>query len=115
MIDPQAWHYWRGIPRFIHGHQNRRGHCRVLQLGEAGYLTISEVAKALGIGTTNLRRREGSLHPHAARIGRIRAYHEADIALLRRRDRAQSTSRKAVPPPPAKLEGSRIGYTPGSR
>jgi len=28
---------------------NRRGHWRVLQLREAGYLTVSEVAKALGI------------------------------------------------------------------
>src|SRR6266566_5179327 len=63
VIDPQAWHYRRGIPRFTHGHHNRRGHWRVLQLREAGYLTISEVAKALGIGTTTLRRREGTVYP----------------------------------------------------
>ena len=62
------------------------GHWRVLQLREAGYLTTSDVAKALGIGTTSLRRREGTLYPRAARIGGIRVYHEADIELLRRRD-----------------------------
>ncbi len=38
------------VPRYVHGHQNRRGYWRVLQLREAGYLTVSEVAKALGIG-----------------------------------------------------------------
>jgi hypothetical protein len=60
IIDLQAWHYRRGIPRFVQGHQNLRGHWRVLQLRQAGYLTVSEVAKALGIGTTTLRRREGT-------------------------------------------------------
>jgi DNA-binding transcriptional MerR regulator len=58
----------------------------VLRLREAGYLTVSEVAKALGIGTSTLRRREGTVYPRAARIGGIRVYHEADIELLRRRD-----------------------------
>ena len=68
------------------GRQNRRGHWLVLQLREAGYLTVSDVAKALGIGTTSLRRREGTLYPRAARIGGIRVYHVADVELLRRRD-----------------------------
>src|SRR6266849_6471342 len=86
VIDLQARHYRHGIPRFTHGHHNRRGHWRVLQLREAGYLTVSDVAKALGIGTTSLRRREGTLYPRAARIGGIRVYHEADVELLRRRD-----------------------------
>src|SRR2546426_4992010 len=58
-------------------------HWLVLQLREAGYLTVSDVAKALGIGTTSLRRREGTLYPRAARIGGIRVYHEADIERLR--------------------------------
>ncbi len=75
VIDLQARHYRHGIPRFTHGHHNRRGHWRVLQLREAGYLTISEVAKALGIGTTTLRRREGTIYPPASRIGGIRVYH----------------------------------------
>ena len=57
----------------------------VLQLREAGYLTVSEVAKELGIGTTTLRRREGTIYPLAARIGGIRVYREADVELLRRR------------------------------
>ncbi len=70
----------------MHGHQNRRGYWRVLQLRQAGYLTVSEVAKALGIGTTTLRRREGTVYPRAARIGGIRVYHEADVELLRRRN-----------------------------
>ncbi len=48
-IRLQPRHYWR-VPRYVHGHQNRRGYWRVLQLREAGYLTVSEVAKALGIG-----------------------------------------------------------------
>lgn len=87
VIDLQAWHYRRGIPRFIHAHHNRRGHWRVLELRQAGYLTVSEVAKALGIGTTTLRRREGTVYPRAARIGGIRVYHEADVELLRRRDK----------------------------
>lgn len=92
VIDLQAWHYRRGIPRFLHGHQNRRGHRRVLQLRQAGYLTISQVAKALGIGTTTVRRREGTIYPQAARIGGIRVYHEADVELLRRRDQVSSTA-----------------------
>ena len=53
---------------------------------QAGYLTVSEVAKALGVGVTTLRRREGNIYPRATRIGGIRVYHEADIELLRRRD-----------------------------
>lgn len=80
-------HFWRGVPRHIHGHQNRRGHWRVLQLKQTGYLTTSEVARAVGIGVTTLRRREGPLYPQAARIGGIRVYHEADVELLRRRDK----------------------------
>src|SRR2546422_11606206 len=69
-----------------------RGHWLVLQLREAGYLTVSDVAKALGIGTTSLRRREGTLYPRAARIGGIRVYHEADIERLRCRDKVPSTA-----------------------
>ena len=92
VVDLQARHYRHGVPRFIHGHHNRRGHWLVLQLREAGYLTVSDVAKALGIGTTSLRRREGTLYPRAARIGGIRVYHEADIELLRRRDTVPSTA-----------------------
>ena len=65
---------------------------RVLQLRQAGYLTVSEVAKALGIGTTTLRRREGTIYPPAARIGGIRVYHEADVESLRRRDQVPSTA-----------------------
>jgi len=67
-------------------------HWLVLQLREAGYLTVSDVAKALGIGTTSLRRREGTLYPRAARIGGIRVYHEADIERLRCRDKVPSTA-----------------------
>jgi hypothetical protein len=90
-IELQARHYWeRGIPRFIHGHQNRRGHWRVLQLRQVGYLTVSDVARALGIGTTTVRRREGSVYPRAARIGGMRVYREADIERLRRRDNVPS-------------------------
>src|SRR5439155_12333304 len=80
-LEPR--HYWRGAPRHIHGHQNRRGHWRVLQLRQAGYLTVSEVAKALGIGATTLRRREGTVYPRAARIGGMRVYREADVERLR--------------------------------
>jgi len=69
----------------VHGHQNRRGHWRVLQLRKAGYLTTSEVAKALGIGTTTLRRREGAGYPVAARIGGIRVYRREDLQALGRR------------------------------
>ncbi len=64
--------------------------CQVLQLRQAGYLTVSEVAKALGIGTTTLRRREGAIYPQAARIGVIRVYHEADVELLRRQNKVPS-------------------------
>ena len=85
VIRLQPRHYWRGVPRHVHGHQNRRGHWRVLQLKEAGYLTASDVARALGIGVTTLRRREGTIYPQAARIGGIRVYHEADVERLRRR------------------------------
>ena len=87
VIDLRARHSrGRGIPRFIHGHHNRRGHWLMLQLRQAGYLTVSDVAKTLGIGTTTLRRREGTVYPRAARIGGIRVYREADVELLRCRD-----------------------------
>ena len=79
-------------------------HWLVLQLREAGYLTVSDVAKALGIGTTSLRRREGTLYPRAARIGGIRVYHEADVELLRRRD--------TVPP---RVAGGTAGFGPWTR
>jgi hypothetical protein len=48
----------------------------MLQLKQAGYLTTGEVAQALGIGVTTLRRREGTIYPQAVRIGGIRVYHE---------------------------------------
>ncbi len=51
---------------------------------------VSEVAKALGIGATTLRRREGTVYPRAARVGGIRVYQDADIELLRRRDKPPS-------------------------
>ena len=41
VIRLQPRHYWRGAPRHVHGHQNRRGHWRVFQLKQAGYLTTS--------------------------------------------------------------------------
>lgn len=71
------------MPRHVHGHQNLRSHWRVLQLRQAGYLTTSEVAKALGIGTTTLRRREGGVYPHPARIGGIRVYRIEEVEGLR--------------------------------
>jgi hypothetical protein len=55
----------------------------VLQLRQAGYLTTLDVAKALDIGTTTLRRREGSVYPLPARIGGIRVYREFDLVTLR--------------------------------
>jgi DNA-binding transcriptional MerR regulator len=58
----------------------------VLRLKAAGYLTPSDVARALGIGVSTLFRREGTVYPRAARIGGIRVYHEADIEVLRRRE-----------------------------
>lgn len=78
----------------------------MLRLREAGYLTVSGVAKALGIGTTTLRRREGTLYPRAARIGGIRVYHEADstvkggrrgIALARSTPATASYSKDGLP------------------
>jgi hypothetical protein len=83
----QSRHYWRP-PRYLHGHHRFRGHWQVLQLREAGYLTVSEVARAIGIGTTTLRRREGTVYPRPARVSGIRVYREADIELLRRAARA---------------------------
>src|SRR5437773_10047470 len=38
----------------FHGHHNRRGHWRELQPREAGYPTVSEDDKALGIGVKTL-------------------------------------------------------------
>ena len=70
----------------------KTAHWRVLQLRQAGYLTVSEVAKALGIGTTTLRRREGTIYPRAVRIAGIRVYREADVERLRRRDKVPSTA-----------------------
>ncbi len=90
-IRLQRRHFWRGVPRYVHGHHNRRGHWRVRQMKEVGYLTTSDVARALGIGVTTLRRREGTIYPQAARIGGIRVYREADVELFRRRDKMRST------------------------
>jgi len=64
----------------------------VLQPKQAGYLTTSDVARALGIGVTTLRRREGTIYPEVARIAGIRVYREADVELLRRRERVPSTA-----------------------
>src|SRR2546425_11548043 len=58
-------------------------HWLVLQLREAGDLTVSDVAKALGIGATSLRRREGTLYPRAARIGGGRGCHQGGRRVLR--------------------------------
>jgi len=91
VIRLQSRHFWCGVPRYVHGHQNFRGHWRVLQLKQAGYLTTSDVARALGIGVTTLLRREGTIYPWAARIRGIRVYREADVELLRHRDMLRST------------------------
>lgn len=85
VIQLQPRHYWRGAPRHVHGHQNCRGHWRVLQLKQQGYLTTSDVAKALGIGTTTLRRREGTAYPLAVRISGIRVYTRDEVEGLRSR------------------------------
>jgi hypothetical protein len=50
------------------------------------------VARALRIGVTTLRRRKGTIYPLAARIDGIRVYHEADVEVLRRRDKVPSTA-----------------------
>jgi hypothetical protein len=73
VIRLQPRHFWRGVPQYVHGHQNCRGQWRVLQLKQARYLTTPDVARALGIGVTTLRRREGTIYPQAARIGGIRS------------------------------------------
>src|SRR3989441_8374545 len=77
-------------------------HWLVLQLREAGYLTVSDVAKALGIGTTSLRRREGTLYPRAARIGGDPGYHQAGGEFLPRRGtrppRGGSGEKRWTPP-----------------
>jgi hypothetical protein len=52
---------------------------------------VSDVAKALGIGITTLRRLEGTVYPSAARIGGIRVYRDADVDLLRRRNKMRPT------------------------
>jgi Mg-chelatase subunit ChlI-like protein/magnesium chelatase subunit ChlI-like protein len=77
-IDVQSRHRWSGIPRHRWGHQKRRGSYRTLRVKEAGYLTTSQVAKALGIGVTTLRRWEGR-YPHAVRIGNVLGYLPEDI------------------------------------
>lgn len=82
VIRLQPRHCWRGLPRYVHGHHNRRGHWRVLQLKQAGYLTTSDVARALGIGTTTFRRREATVYPMPARIGGIRVYRPEDLGAL---------------------------------
>ncbi|HXH07941.1 MAG TPA: hypothetical protein VNI83_15255 [Vicinamibacterales bacterium] len=82
LIRLEARHYWRGAPRHVHGHQNFRGHWRVLQLRQAGYLTTSDVARALAIGITTLCRREGTIYPAPSRIGGIRVYRLEDLQTL---------------------------------
>ena len=76
-----------------HSGPRRRGHWRVLQLKQAGYLTTSDVARALGIGVTTLLRREGSIYPQAARSGGIRVYHAADVERLRLRNTSSRNRR----------------------
>jgi DNA-binding transcriptional MerR regulator len=56
------------------------GECSSLR--QAGYLTVSEVARALGIGVTTLRRRETAVYPRATRMGGIRIYRRGDLAVL---------------------------------
>lgn len=43
---------------------------------------MSDVARAFGIGTTTLRRREGMIYPVAARVAGIRVYREQDLKAL---------------------------------
>jgi hypothetical protein len=82
-IDIQARHRWAGIPRHRSGHQNRWGCQRVLRVRQAGYLTTSDVAKALGIGVTTVRRWEGRQCPPAMRMSNVRAYRPEDVEQLR--------------------------------
>ena len=76
-------HHSRGIPRYRHGHQNHRGHWRVARLRQAGFLTTSEVARALGIGVSTLIRWEGARYPAPPRVAGIRAYQRTDVDRLR--------------------------------
>jgi hypothetical protein len=88
-IDVHGRHRWSRIPRHRPEHQKRRGSYRTLRVKEAGYLTTSDVAKALGLGVTTVRRWEGRRYPPAVRIGNVRAYRSEDIERLRsREDRA---------------------------
>jgi hypothetical protein len=71
-IEVQRRHFWAGIPKHRPGHFQAGIAGYWHTLSERGYLTISQVARALGIGETTIRRHEGGLFPKFQRDQRSR-------------------------------------------
>src|SRR3989442_11119186 len=62
-IRLQPRHYWRGVPRYIHGHQNCRGQWRGVQPRPAGHPPSPAEGQGPRVGKTTPRRRGGGRHP----------------------------------------------------
>ena len=97
-------HPAQAIPRYIRTHHPMTMTKEVRALREAGFLTVSEVAKNLGIGTTTLLRLQGKLFEpvprHGKRKMRVSTAGQVEILrteLARRAGGALQTIRKRAP------------------
>ena len=64
------------LARYVHGHQNRRGYWRVLQLRQVGYLTVSDSAQGARDRDPDPAAGGGTVYPWATRITGIPVYRE---------------------------------------
>jgi DNA-binding transcriptional MerR regulator len=83
-VIPQ--HRARGIPGYLKAHHPMAMAKDVRELRADGLLTVTQVAKELGIGPTTLRRLEGTAYPKVPRRGYrdIRAYTSDEVDAIRR-------------------------------
>lgn len=77
-----------GIPRFIHGHHRMAMTAFVEDLNAKGFFTISQAARALGMGETTLRRKTRDLGLSEERLpwgnrAPMRAYRKSEIERVR--------------------------------
>jgi hypothetical protein len=79
-------HRRAGVPTYRHGHHPGGMTKDVQALRAKGYMTSTDVAKALGIGVTTLLRLMQAAHIDVARVGgrKLRAFTRRDLGQVRK-------------------------------
>jgi DNA-binding transcriptional MerR regulator len=86
VIKILARHRWHGFPQYLKAHHPMAMTKDVRAIRDDGLLTVTQVARELGIGATTLRRLEGTAYPVVQRRGYrgVRAFTREELECIRR-------------------------------